>query len=532
MNKPIILTLTLLACQPAPSGHDHGGAHDEHPGDPGDHDDHDDHAGHGEGATAFTHFTAQTEIFVEVQPLVVGQSAEAAAHMTRLSDYRAFTAGQMTVEMSGGANGPSATVGAPSSPGIFRPQLKPTKAGQTRLTFRFKSGDIDVTHEVGEMEVFANAAAAEEAAQKGAAAEEETPGAISFLKEQQWRMDFNLGLVRTHTIRPAFNAFGTVRPRSDGEAWVSAPLSGRLAAGKGFPRAGTVIKADQIMAVLSPQLAEQGDAATIEAAVEQAAAHLRQTERERRRLEQLVAAGAVASNRLVTARFDEEKARTALATAQRRLRQTRRVDRTDESPAEDGIGLRSPIAGTVVAVDRAPGAWVNEGERLFRVIDLDRLWLEVHVVETHLAELTEPQGLWFEFEGYEQVFHAPAEALVSVGSVIDSRTRTVPVLYELDNADRVYRVGMFADVHVITAKPRQPLAAPVAAILVEAGQPVAYVQTGGETFVRRQLRTGERDGDFIEVLDGLSEGERVVTKGAYTVRLAGSSGQLSAGHHH
>ena len=525
MNNPTIfaLGLSLMACQTPVT------AHEAEHSDPGEHGDHGGH-GHGEGATAFTHFTAQTELFVEVQPLVVGQTAEAAAHMTRLSDYRAFSAGHMEAELTGAGGSQVFTVDAPSSPGIFRPQLKPKAAGPVRLKFRFKHGDIEVTHDVGELTVYATDAEAHKAAEAAQGAEE--PAAISFLKEQQWRMEFGVAAVATRTIRPTFSAFDTVRPRADGEAWISAPLAGRLAAGSGFPKVGLTVKAGQALAVLSPRLAEQGDGATLEAAVEQAEGAQRQAERERRRLEQLAAAGAVASNRVVTARFNEEQARTTLETARRRLRQTRRVDRTDDAPAEGGVGLRSPISGTVVAVDRPPGAWVNEGERLFRVIDLDRLWLEVHVVETHLAELNSPKGVWFEFAGDERVFNAGADALVSVGSVVDSRTRTVPILYEVNNVERRLRVGMFADVHVITADPRQALAAPVAAILVESGQPVAYVQTGGESFVRRQLRTGDRDGGHIEVLEGLSAGERVVTEGAYTVRLAGSSAELSSGHHH
>lgn len=521
MKNAIIfcLTLSLFACRPTGDAHSHGHA-----------DEHADEHGHGEGATAFTHFTDKTELFVEVQPLIVGHASEAAAHVTRLSDYRALTSGHMEVELIGADGSAKFSVDGPSSPGIFRPSLKPNRAGKVRLIFRVKDKGIDVTHEAGQMQVYANAEAAHAAAEH--AEDDESAGAISFLKEQQWRMDFALGVVATRRIRPAFEAFGHVRPRADGEAWISAPLAGRLAAGKGFPRVGTTVKRGQTLAVMSPRLAEQGDSATLEAAVQRAATNVRQTERDRRRLESLAAAGAVPENQLVAARFAEEQARIAQETARRRLRQTRRGEESDDGPTEGGLPIRSPIAGTIVAVDRPPGAWVDEGERLFRVIDMRRLWLEVHVIETHLRELKTPHGIWFELEGFPQILHAGRDALISVGEVVDSRTRTVSVLFEIANPERQLRVGMFAQVHVITEKPRMTLTAPVAAILIESGQPVAYVQAGGEAFVRRQLRIGERDGDRVEVLEGLKEGERVVTKGAYTVRLAGSSGDLSSGHHH
>ena len=77
------------------------------------------------------------------------------------------------------------------------------------------------------------------------------------------------------------------------------------------------------------------------------------------------------------------------------------------------------------------------------------------------------------------------------------------------------------------------IAVPNEAILDDNGTPVAYVQTGGETFVRRILTLGERDGIRTQVLAGLSLGEMVVTVGAYQVRLASlAGGDFAGGHAH
>jgi multidrug efflux pump subunit AcrA (membrane-fusion protein) len=92
---------------------------------------------------------------------------------------------------------------------------------------------------------------------------------------------------------------------------------------------------------------------------------------------------------------------------------------------------------------------------------------------------------------------------------------------------------MFADVRVLSGEAKETMAVPVSAILDEAGESVVYVEQGGESFERRPLELGGRDGDFVEVLSGLSPGERVVTKGAYYIRLASSSGAVPAhGHAH
>ena len=77
------------------------------------------------------------------------------------------------------------------------------------------------------------------------------------------------------------------------------------------------------------------------------------------------------------------------------------------------------------------------------------------------------------------------------------------------------------------------MAIPDSAIVEEGGQPVAFVQVSGETFQKRELTLGIRDGNWVQVLTGVSEGERVVTKGAMAIRLASVSSVIPAhGHAH
>ena len=70
------------------------------------------------------------------------------------------------------------------------------------------------------------------------------------------------------------------------------------------------------------------------------------------------------------------------------------------------------------------------------------------------------------------------------------------------------------------------------ALVEEEGRWVVYVQLNGETFERRDLTLGFRDGDWWQVLGGLSPGEWIVTEGAYAVRLATVSGEIGHGHAH
>ena len=72
-----------------------------------------------------------------------------------------------------------------------------------------------------------------------------------------------------------------------------------------------------------------------------------------------------------------------------------------------------------------------------------------------------------------------------------------------------------------------------AAVLMEAGRPYVFVQTGGERFARRYVEIAAREGDLVGIKSGVSPGERVVTRGSYDVQLASAAKGLPAeGHVH
>jgi multidrug efflux pump subunit AcrA (membrane-fusion protein) len=74
---------------------------------------------------------------------------------------------------------------------------------------------------------------------------------------------------------------------------------------------------------------------------------------------------------------------------------------------------------------------------------------------------------------------------------------------------------------------------PVSALLEEQGVFFAYVQTEGESFQKRELKLGASDGEWVHILSGITEGERVVTTGAYQIKLSTASGTMPAhGHEH
>ena len=103
----------------------------------------------------------------------------------------------------------------------------------------------------------------------------------------------------------------------------------------------------------------------------------------------------------------------------------------------------------------------------------------------------------------------------------------------MDNASTRFTLGMQAQVSLVTGEPSRLLALPEEALVDDGGTPVVFVQVEGEAFERRIVRTGIRELGYVAITSGIAEGEHVAVRGAYSVKLAASSGALPAhGHSH
>jgi RND family efflux transporter MFP subunit len=171
------------------------------------------------------------------------------------------------------------------------------------------------------------------------------------------------------------------------------------------------------------------------------------------------------------------------------------------------------------------------GTALFRIVDASNVHVVGQVPETEVSRLKAATGAELEMAGRTE--RIPAGPLVSVGKVLDPVSRTLPITFLLNNASLGFPVGQNVRLYVLLAAASPKPVVPASAIVDDAGRPVVFVQREGETFERRAVTLGPRSGDIIQVLDGVKPGERVVTKGAYLIRLAALSTSVPAhGHVH
>jgi multidrug efflux pump subunit AcrA (membrane-fusion protein) len=174
---------------------------------------------------------------------------------------------------------------------------------------------------------------------------------------------------------------------------------------------------------------------------------------------------------------------------------------------------------------------VTAGQPLARLVDRGDLWLDVGVPQAYVGRLGEVAGAWFRIDGANEVLEVSRDALISIGAAVDPATRTLAVRFRLEAPSRSLFAGMTALAYLVTDAVRQVPAVPRDSVVDDSGMDVVYVQTGGESFVRRPVRLGIRDGAYVEITEGVEPGEWVVARGAYLVKLASTSTE-SVGHGH
>lgn len=476
---------------------------------------------HAESGEKRTHFSDKSELFVEFPTLVIGQPATFVAHFTWLANFKPVTKGRLTVVLAGGiAPEEHFVIDAPGVPGIFKPVVTPKTAGRRELTLIVESEQGVLRHELGLVDVFADARAAQ------ARHSEHDDAGISFTKEQQWKIDFATVEAVKGIVRESVAATGTVKAQPDGEALLAAPVAGLVRAAGNFPRIGQAVNKGQVLVYLAPRLGGETDHATLEAAAARARIALEQARREHERMESLFKDEAVAEKRLLEARANEGIAAAEHDAARQRLGQL--------GDGSGGIALRAPIAGVIAAVPVASGAFVAEGAPLVHIANTGKLWLEARVPESEVGRLGAPSGVGFKVDGFGKSFTIDVGKngkLVAVGGMVDAATRTVPVIFEFANPDRALPLGVTARVQLFTGSGQEGVLVPAGAVQDESGTQVVYVQTGGETFERRLVQSGARDGDKVAIVAGLEPGQRVVSEGAYLIRLSASKSGPS-GHAH
>ena len=202
--------------------------------------------------SSVTLWTENTELFMEYPALIVGQEAAFAVHLSDMKDFKPVIQGKLICVFKKEAGEPVTVVAEePSYPGIFRPVVLFKQAGVYEMQLKLQGQQVSDVINVPGIRVYAD--------ESSLGGTQEAVGntgedLITFLKEQQWKMDFRTEVVGKHKLFASVQAVGEILPQAQMHAEVPAPVNGVILADQNvsFPSVGQWVTKNDILAVISP----------------------------------------------------------------------------------------------------------------------------------------------------------------------------------------------------------------------------------------------------------------------------------------
>lgn len=188
--------------------------------------------------------------------------------------------------------------------------------------------------------------------------------------------------------------------------------------------------------------------------------------------------------------------------------------------------VRAPISGVIVTRNLAAGTSLKEDADIFTVADLSTVWAQITVYPKDLGTIKVGQKVMIKASAFE----AQGTGTVSyIGALVGEQTRTAQARVTLSNPQGVWRPGMFVSVEIAAAEVQVPIAVSVDAIQTVRDWTVVFGRYG-QFFEARPLELGRSDGQMVEVLKGLSAGEKYGAGNSFAIKA--DLGKSGASHDH
>lgn len=174
--------------------------------------------------------------------------------------------------------------------------------------------------------------------------------------------------------------------------------------------------------------------------------------------------------------------------------------------------VRSARAGVITVVNASPGQSIDPSVKLFTVSDLNRVWATAQVYEDDMGRIKLGQKVMVRVPAFRSdVFQGNLDF---IGNSVDPRTRTLPVRAEIANPNIRLKPDMYADLIIQMGTPTMAVLMPSDAVVERSGHSIVFAEVQGG-FQPIRVDVGRNFGDFVEIVDGVTPGHRVVTRGAF-----------------
>lgn len=241
--------------------------------------------------------------------------------------------------------------------------------------------------------------------------------------------------------------------------------------------------------------------------------------KEYERMQALAENKIVSERELLQAKQDYENARLS-------------YESVGKNSSANGQIITSPIAGYIKNILVKEGDYVERGQPLMSITQNRRLFLRAEVSEKYYPQLRSIGSANFKTPYDNKVYKIDdlGGRLLSYGKSAGDNSYYVPVTFEFDNKGDIIP-GAFVEVYLLSIPMNNIISLPHTALTEEQGSYFVYLQLDGECYKKQEVTLGANNGESVQILTGINSGDRVVTHGAYQVKLASASNALPAHTH-
>jgi cobalt-zinc-cadmium efflux system membrane fusion protein len=345
------------------------------------------------------------------------------------------------------------------------------------------------------------------------------PGIVALSPEESSRLGLVIQPVSRSDFRIHRDFPGIVQPNQRNMAEITTLVRGRVV--EVYADLGQEVKANAPLAILYSSELGLAQSAYLKA---RAKLHVAEQAYARAKflLQEKVIGEAEAQRRqaeLLSSQADANEAHDRLKLLGMSDEEFRRLERSRE--IRSVVPIVAPFAGRIIGRRLTRGEVVETTENLFVIADLSEVWVQANIPEkdipfVHAIHAAGERKAEVRINAYpREVFMG---TITYVGDVLDPVTRTMQLRIELPNPDGRLKPEMFATIRLFSEAQPERLAVPEAALQRDRGRTFVFVQRGANEYEVRDVQVGESNGTLTAVLGGLSEGEQVVTHGAFVLK--------------
>jgi RND family efflux transporter MFP subunit len=467
----------------------------------------------------FSAYNSDYELFAEATPFSIKAASEIKVHLTRLDNFKPLDlkseAESVTLNLIVDNKNIRQTVYAPSSNGIYTFQLQPEISGNGKLIL-----DIQTANGISQIQV-PNVNVFDDEHDANHAAMESHPSAsnsVVFPKEQSWKIDFATELPVVETFGQVIRTTAQTLSSQSEEMIITARTDGVAVFAGASVTEGKNVRVGEWLFTISGAGWSENDLniRLIEAknSYEKAAADYK-------RAQTLVIDKIVSEKEFLQLKSEYETAKAIYDNLHKNF--------------SNGQQITSPLSGYIKQLFVSNGQYVAAGDPLVMVSNNKTMLLKADVQAKYAALLPMIKTAYIRSIDKKTIYSLEDlnGKILSFGKSVNDDNFLIPVTFRVDNKAG-FISGGFVEIFIQSSSGKPVITVPHTALTEEQGLYFVYVQLTPEQFEKREVKTGITNGRRTEIISGLSENERIVSRGAISVKLAQASGTVDthAGHAH